>query len=558
MRLPQHAERKSSAMAAGSQERPADEEEGRQTTERTALIADFDRHEERFYKLGPCESIYSFHLFMPAVEYRQTGKRCNYILGFALGLVLLNIAMQCVLMIVVSSDAIQKEDYMFKHLVHASPPWYQAHKHWQKTWEQEGDCAPESLCVNIGGKLSCGPRSLLLLDRWDLLDLDGDGKWSRTEVENQTHRAELRCRFGSDPLVLFESTISNLQAKGILKGRLHPELADGKAMHKAYFDWYLGEPMLCRHIDEDSCGNLFERGVFDEAIRNGVNSVAEITDLQSARKYCSNLLQNRCQNILPGFYHVWKSDALEMCGTKEFSTVTYLSPDKDPNNSMSHVTYQAPGNYQKYRSWIFMGYLAILLLTFFSTLLAEWKDIYRAILYCYQFPYLRGGSNDCAQRCAVLFVTLLRIIVWVVIGYGGTLLLTSKTDYLAMIFDALSLAFIVTIDELIYATMLRTPMKHAHQGLEALLLHRRRLCVSVHCLEAMMIVVVIGAAVAVAASYQWQELRPIHDALDCLCSVEGSTCRDASVHTKAWWDAYWSSTVPAASSQIDQLMRETL
>jgi len=509
--------------------------------------------EERYYKLKPCESIYSFYMFMPPVEYRSTGRRCNYILIFALGLVILNMIMQAGLMFVVSRDSMRREDDVLRRLIQTPPPWYQVHKLWSAK-APAGGCVPDNtLCIHVGDKISCAPRSLALLQHWDQLDINGDGVWSRTESANQTHRGDMQCRYGSDPLVLYGNMVSNLQAQPSLDGRLHPNLVEGTEIHKAYFDWYIGEPSLCLHMDEDSCGNLFERGVFDEAIRTGAPFQPEINDLQSARGYCSNLLQHKCEHILPSSYKTWKMDALDMCGAKEFSAVPYDSPDKDPNNSVNRVTYQAPTEYQKYRSWIFMGYLAALLLTFFSTLLAEWKDIYRTMLYCIQFPHLRGGANDFFQRLSVILVTLLRTILWIFVGYGGTLFLTSKTDYLGMIFDALSLAFIITIDELIYATMLRSPMKSAHQELEALLLHRRRWPLSVHCLEVLMLVLIVAAAVVIAYSFQSEELRPIHEALECLCSAEGSKCLSASVQTKDWWDNYWGRTVPAASQQIDLL-----
>jgi len=561
MRLPMSAAESRAAQAARAHlDRPAPDDEEAQgevsSTERTALLAELDRREEKFYKLKPCESIYSFYMFMPSVEYRATGRRCNYILGFALGLVILNIMMQGGLMFVVSRDAMRREDAVLTRLIQTPPPWYQVHKKWPVVGATAGasECVPEkTLCVNIGDKISCAPRSVGLLQHWDQLDIDGDGIWSRTEADNKTHRADIQCRFGSDPLVLYGNMVHNLQGQSSLDGRLHPNLLEGSEIHKAYFDWYIGEPLLCAHIDEDSCGNLFEKGVFDEAIRSGAPFTPPINDLDSARGYCSALLQNKCGHILPSSYHTWKSAALEMCGAKQFSAVPYNSPDGDPNNSVNLVTYQGPTEYQKYRSWIFTGYLATLLLTFFSTLLAEWKDIYRTVLYCIQFPHVRGAANDNFQRSSVVLITLLRVVLWLLVGYGGTLFLTSKTDYLGMIFDALSLAFIITIDELIYATMLRAPMKSAHQELEGLLLHRRKLWMSVHFWEAVMLLGVVAAAVGVACSYQMQELKPISQALECLCSAEGPNCHEASMHTKAWWDTYWTETVPAASRQIDKL-----
>jgi len=576
MRLPSPPERSLASAANRAQERHShDDEEARTSSyypaaqgestsvksaegERTALLANMDRREERFYKLRPCESIYSFFMFMPAVEYRSTGRRCNYILGFAIGLVCLNIMMQSGLMFVVSRDSMRREDAVVTHLIPTTPPWYQVHKRLlaPAAGVAAGCVSEKSLCMKDGDKISCAPKSVRLLQHWELLDTNGDGIWSRTEAENKTHRADMQCRFGSDTLALYGQMTRDLQAQPSLTGRLLGSVVEGNSIHRAYFDWYLGEPLLCLHIDEDSCGNMFEKGVFDEAIRTGAPFKPKINDLQSARGYCTDLLRNRCEQILPSSYHTWKLDALEMCGSKEFTTVAYNSPDQDPNNVVNKVTYSRLEEYQKWRSWIFTGYLATLLLTFFSTLLAEWKDIYRTVLYCIQFPHLRGGANDGFQRFSVILVTLVRTVLWICVGYGGTIFLTSKTDYLGMIFDALSLAFIITIDELIYATMLRAPMKSAHQEIEALLLHRRKLWMSVHFWEAVMLLAVVAAAVCVACSYQTQELQPISQALECLCSSEGPTCQEASLHTKAYWDTFWTKTLPMASMQIDKLLAQ--
>merc|ERR1719161_2759416 len=101
-----------------------------------------------------------------------------------------------------------------------------------------------------------------------------------------------------------------------------------------------------------------------------------------------------------------------------------------------------------------------------------------------------------------------------------------------MIFDALSLAFIITIDELIYHTMLRAPMKNAHLEVKALMLYRRQLCLSVRMLEVVAILLLVCCAYVVAASYQEQELQPIHEALQCLCTGDGPKCHEALTYSK--------------------------
>merc|ERR1719161_3304087 len=47
--------------------------------------------------------------------------------------------------------------------------------------------------------------------------------------------------------------------------------------------------------------------------------------------------------------------------------------------------------------------------------------------------------------------------------------------------------------------------------------------------------------------------KPILDALNCACNQTGSQCHEANLYNKAWWDNYWSTTLPDAMTQISVL-----
>merc|ERR1712087_729054 len=71
---------------------------------------------------------------------------------------------------------------------------------------------------------------------------------------------------------------------------------------------------------------------------------------------------------------------------------------------------------------------------------------------------------DSVHRAMVLAINVVRTFLCVTLVYSGTVFLTEDTDYLNLIFDALSLVFIIQVDELLYSTLLKKQMKHEHQG----------------------------------------------------------------------------------------------
>merc|ERR1719230_101113 len=104
-------------------------------------------------------------------------------------------------------------------------------------------------------------------------------------------------------------------------GRINANLSTGVSVHKAYLNWYLHKPLLCTYGDQDMCGALFERGIFDEALR--MKSSFHFKDTASALKYCNDILQYECYNMLPNTYKVWRFVSNQQCGQKLFSEVDY-------------------------------------------------------------------------------------------------------------------------------------------------------------------------------------------------------------------------------------------
>lgn len=515
---------------------------------------------EDFYQLKPDESVYSFHLFMPPVEEKRTGSRWTWLMVFSIGLVFLNFLMQYGLLYVVGRFVNHEHHLWIDSVIRLDTfPFYHLHRWPSYFAEEEEQCrTTETLCQAHEDGWSCAPPSIKLLNNWSALDVNGDGVWSRWEAEDEGHRAAMLCKYGTDIVVLFDDVVDALVVHPLLRGRLHSNLTAGLQVHRPYIDWYIGEPTLCMYRDEDMCGNLFEKGVFTMAIEERDSGESQIKDLDSAKHFCREMLSHKCERLLPSTYHVWKISAAAKCGAKEFEDITYDSPDGDENKWMVKVDFEKRIEHKVSQEWSFFVFLSILLIIFFLTMLDEWKGIFRVFLWSYQYEDLLDTETqfvpDHFHRNVVLVINTSRFILFCVVLYTGTMFLTSDTNYLGLIFDALSLVFIIQIDELLYKSVLRGPMKEEHQDLDRLWLRRHRLPISATAAESLLFLSVLGMAMLVASSYIRFELEPLREALDCVCLAEGPRCLEATKYSETWWDEYWLRTLPTANMKINRLV----
>merc|ERR1740117_1636550 len=95
-----------------------------------------------------------------------------------------------------------------------------------------------SLCSVHNGIYSCAPPSLQFVGRWDELDTNKDGIWTRAEVD--AARADLKCKYSVDPVEVFDALVKILLTHDVTHETniwIHPDLKAGKAIHKAYYTY---------------------------------------------------------------------------------------------------------------------------------------------------------------------------------------------------------------------------------------------------------------------------------------------------------------------------------
>jgi hypothetical protein len=373
----------------------------------------------------------------------------------------------------------------------------------------------------------------------------------------------------------------------VLAGRRDTNLLSGGAVHKAYLNWYMHKPLLCSYGDQDMCGVLFGRGIFDEALRQ--QSSVDFKDTASALEYCTNLLQFECFNILPNTYRVWRFVSNQQCGVKLYGQSDFHSPLGDSNIvPMLSVDFRKRKEYANTKTIEFRIFLAILLVTFLSVMALEMRSIVKSFLWSALFPTDdrddRSGrivgrqavrisygsemseSDDVKKgihavrsdhRMLVCIMTFLRLMLWCFLMWSGIMFLTGPPRYLTLIFDALSLVFIFEIDELLYKTMLRHEFKTDHMSIADMKVaqwHGGLFSGTVSVLsDVVWFMCVIALGIAIVYTYCKIELNPLLDSLECLCLAQGEHCYSAQKYSKSWWDTYWSTVLPASNAIIDKL-----
>merc|ERR1719443_2263093 len=215
-----------------------------------------------------------------------------------------------------------------------------------------------SLCFKNGDIYSCAPPSVQLTGRWEELDENGDGIWARGEVEKR--RDELKCSYAVDPVEVFD-----VFHKFLLERRsliwLHPDVVAGKAIHKPYFEYAMGDIIMCGYRNTDMCSNLLQRGVFDAPLEFGTAPRVGKT-IDSALAYCRELLRSggTCETTLPSTYSVWRIDSAQQCGGEEYGKFTFTHPKDGSIKSLLAVDYAERQSFERSKTPVFMVFKGVI------------------------------------------------------------------------------------------------------------------------------------------------------------------------------------------------------
>jgi hypothetical protein len=480
----------------------------------------------------------------------------------------------------------------------------------------EGQCNDgQSLCTMANNTFECAPPSVRLAGKWEELDTNGDGVWTREEVK--AAKKDLKCKYVANPVEVFDVFIKFVKAREKIIW-IHPDVREGRALPKPYFDYAMGDIIMCGYRNEAMCRNVLQRGFFDAAlIHNTVPRVGNTLD--SALDYCTELLRpgGTCERTLPSTYGVWKIESDEECKEKKYSKFVYEHPVTGVKKSFLAVDYKARTDYEKTQTAKFKVFKTLIVMIWIMSMVSELKRLIEIVTWACRFegeescrennvPMCqmqkklpgKGAQEEQAEQAAdgpdsgrseskasekteeteidpdmktfkingiriahrilTLVITALRFaMLWVLTIVGNSLLLQSA-DYMSLLFDAISLVFVIDLANMIACFVLRQSIREQATDVEnievqmfgPLWLTRRQSLIDMGWFA-----FVVVAATCLMVNHYLSSVVPVDEALQCTCLGVGETCVEAQKFTYDFWWNYWKEVTPQVFKDV-RVMRE--
>merc|ERR1719428_429908 len=375
----------------------------------------------------------------------------------------------------------------------------------------EGDQCNEggSLCFAEDGVYTCAPPSVQLTGRWEELDVNGDGVWTREEVLSE--RKRLKCRYVVDPLEVFD-VFHNFLLKRRALLWLHPDVVAGKMIHKPYFEYAMGDLIMCGYRNEEMCPNLLERGVFDAPLEFGTAPRVGTT-IDSALGYCRELLRDggTCQTTLPSTYSVWRIDSAQQCGAEEYEKFTYTHPRDGGIKSLLTVDYAARRAFERSKTPVFLLFKGLIVAIWILAMIYELKNDIIVFTWVLRFPDAEQFGEN-----AVKVVHDPR---------------STEDDHVMYIIQGITKWHRMTVEMF---------------GIDWL---NRRPAV----MDTLWLVVAFSIVAIVMHTFYVQISVPVSDSLECACLRKGDKCFEAEAFSSDFWRKYWLKDVPRVFDEIEKM-----
>merc|ERR1719191_1816899 len=193
----------------------------------------------------------------------------------------------------------------------------------------------KTLCTMKDTIYNCLPPSVRYAAQWDKLDVNGDGIWSLEEAQEDKNGFEKK--FKAKAFLVFRAITVGLTDRTVVDPNLWvaPEVQEMKAIPKPYFDYWMGDAILCTYADPYICPTLLQRGFFDEAM-NPKNEGKNIQDIDGALDYCVWMLKvgGGCDQSFPQIYKLYRARRQMQCGAGSLYNGGLF---KNPNNEVDRA-----------------------------------------------------------------------------------------------------------------------------------------------------------------------------------------------------------------------------
>jgi len=511
--------------------------------------------------ISPNPDVFSYFMLKAPSE-RKEHRRFTVDSGLSYALVLLTLVIQGTLLYCVYNKVIRRNATWVSGIMNTGKDWNIYGSGHNAAGCNDGG----SLCTLVDGQYSCAPPSVQLTGRWDELDTDKDGIWTHAEVKQS--RDAIKCKYAIDPVEFFGVLIRLLNER---KEHiwLHPKIRSGEGIHKSYFTYIMGDVALCGYRNEDMCGNLLKRGVFDAPLKNATVPRVGNT-IRSALEYCRGLLEQGglCERVLPSTYATWKIESVQECQEPKYSKFVYTDPSDGTIKSMLEVDYEARQAYETAKTFVFRAYKFCITLIWFLLICSRIREVMKCVAWTYQLPNVSDESQEkldhesdshevrfmsIQHRIALFLVVFFRMIMLLILLYVGLNFLGRQNQYIDLLLDGVALMFIVEVAEILYERVLRQEVRTSWELRESIELSRfgiSKLASRPDLEDVLFLVGVALSTLAFIIYYNIALVEPLYQALNCACLSQGDTCQESHTFSKSFWDQYWSKDVASSIQAI--------
>jgi hypothetical protein len=557
-----------------------------------------DLEDPTFALVADKENIYDFLMFISPTDGAHSNGKLTIDITVGYLLVLLTLLIQGLLLTAVYNrvvvGAVEWKNGIFQS---------EGNKAWSLLAQEDfSQCnMGDSLCTMKDHTFECAPPSVRLSGKWNELDLNHDNVWTREEAISA--KDELKCKYVVDPVELFDVFINFVKKRDNIIW-VHPDILQGRAISKPYFDYAMGDIIMCGYRNEAMCRNVLQRGFFDAPLTH--NTVPRVGNTStSAINYCVDLLRTGgvCDRVLPSTYSVWKIQSDEECKGKWYTKFVYKHPVTGVEKSFLSVDYEARQEAERVQTVKFKIFKTIIVMVWVMSMVYELKRLFEIYTWIFSMPgeqFCRDqnlplcedrvnrprtmlddegkpqrfelSDNDKPQRfkingisplhrICVVIVTTLRLIMLSVLTIVGLSLLLHSPEYMTLLFDAISLVFILDLASIIAKYVLRQSVREQCaeevEPIEVTLFGPTAVTRRQSIMDMAWFAVIALAAICIVWYFYADSVIPLDEALQCTCLGVGESCVEAQKFNYDFWYTYWKDVTPQIFKDVDALRRRT-